>query len=279
MKRDPFEPSATGRGLYDQRGYLLVDSLFSREEVRTICASVPEVMQERSERTVLEASQRTVRSVYGIHQHHPTFERLAKHPRLIDWAKRLLGGDVYVYQSKLNTKAAVEGDLWPWHQDYVYWLREDAMPRPCALTVMVLLDDVTEFNGPLLVIPGSHQDGVLPYDVCEGPPPSYGRAPAWLPHVVARLKYTLAKDTFVRLARERGLVSPKARAGSALFFDCNLAHASPPNLSACDRTIALITYNRVDNAPPGSGLQRPAFLVSRDNSPVVPVDDGIFGTA
>src|SRR5262245_56734879 len=218
-KCEPLESSAA----YDQAGYLLVENLFSLEEVRNITRSVPEVMRQRTERTVLEASQRTVRSVYGIHQHHPTFEKLAKHPRLINRAKQLLRGEVYVYQSKLNTKAAVEGDLWPWHQDYVYWLREDAMPQPRALTVVVLLDDVTEFNGPMMVIPRSHHAGVLPFDISDGPPPGYRQAPQWLPNVVARLKYTLAKQTFIDMARANGLVAPKARAGAALFFDCNLA--------------------------------------------------------
>src|SRR5215208_5512282 len=56
---------------FDQTGYLLVEDVFSAREVENIRTSIPAIVQERTERTVLEASQRTVRSVYGIHEHHP----------------------------------------------------------------------------------------------------------------------------------------------------------------------------------------------------------------
>ena len=78
-----------------------------------------------------------------------------------------------------------------------------------------------------------------------------------------------ATRTSTRAVADAGVVAPKGRAGSVLLFDCNLAHASPPNLSHLGRTIALFTYNRVDNAPPASALHRPEFLVSRDTRPIV----------
>jgi ectoine hydroxylase len=221
-----------------------------------------------------------VRSVYGVHQHSPLFHRLARHPRLVEPARQLLGGDVYVYQSKLNTKAAFDGDLWPWHQDYVFWLREDSMPGPHVLTVAIFLDEVTEFNGPMLLIPGSHHDGVLPIELREdgGPDADSDERRPWLPNLVARLKYTLDREVFLQLSRRLGMVSPKGSPGAVLFFDCNIAHASPPNLSPFDRTLGFITYNRVDNAPAAAGLHRPDFLVSRDTAAVASVSDGIFRT-
>jgi ectoine hydroxylase len=264
---------------YETTGYLLIEDLFSSSEIANIKTSIPDILRDPTERTVLEASQRTVRSVYGIHEHSPVFGHLARHPRLLERARQLLRGDVYVYQSKLNTKAAFDGDVWPWHQDYVYWQREDSMPAPRALTVAVFLDDVTEFNGPMMVVPGSHRRGVLPFVTNDGQPAGYDASAPWLPNVVASLKYTLEKHSFMRLARQQGLVAPKARAGAALFFDCNLAHASAPNLSPFDRTLAFLTYNRVDNAPPAAALHRPAFLVSRDTRATMPVNDQIFEAA
>ena len=265
--------------VYDRFGYLFLENVFSMQEIENIKACMPEILRERTERTVLEASQRTVRSVYGIHQHHPVFANLARHPRLVHRARALLRGDVYVYQSKLNTKSAVEGDVWPWHQDYVYWLCEDAMPAPRALTVAVFLDDVNELNGPMMLVPSSHHAGVLPFETADGLPPGYDDGPRWLPNLVAKLKYTLEKEAFIDLARANGIVAAKARAGAALFFDCNLAHASAPNLSPFDRSLAFLTYNRVDNAPPASALHRPDFLASRDTRPTVPVADPVFQLA
>ena len=255
---------------YDRHGYLLVDGVFSPREVRLMKAAAAGLLAERSERTVMEASGAAVRSVYRIHDGSATFSHLARHPRLVEAARGLLDGEVYLYQSKLNSKAAFDGDSWPWHQDYVFWLTEDGMPAPRALTAAVFLDDVTELNGPMMVIPETHREGVLAFETCEDGGPD---APAWMADLVARLKFTIDRRVLRALADDNGVVSLKGRAGSVLFFDCNLAHASPANLSPYERGFAMFTYNHCDNAPPAEALQRPEFLVERDTRPIVTVPD------
>jgi ectoine hydroxylase len=261
---------------FERDGFLLLEDVFALEELEVIQASIVEATAERGERTVLESFSQVVRSVYGVHQHQRAFADLSRHPRVAGVAKQLLGADIYVYQSKLNTKWAFDGDIWPWHQDYVYWLEEDAMPQARALTAAVFLDDITELNGPMMFIPGSHRSGVLGFDTSAGRPPGYENAPGWIPSLTARMKYTLDKKGLEHLAREAGVVAPKAKAGSVLFFDCNVAHASPSNLSPFNRTLMLYTYNRVDNAPSESSLHRPEFLVSRDTRPIDSVSDDVF---
>jgi ectoine hydroxylase len=263
---------------YDERGYLLLEGVFSQEEVAQLKCGVPPIVVDRTERTVLEHSNGSVRSVYGVHAHSRLFSQLARHPRLVEPVKQVLKGDVYVYQSKVNAKAAFDGDMWDWHQDYVYWLREDAMPAPRVLTSAVFLDDVTDLNGPLMLIPGSHRAGVLDFEMLEGRPQGYEDGPGWISNLTAKLKYTLDRRSVARLARERGVVAPKGRAGSVLLFDGNVAHASPPNISPFERTLALFTYNRVDNAPAETALHRPDFLASRDCRPLTCVsDDALLG--
>ncbi len=56
---------------------------------------------------------------------------------------------------------AFEGDVWQWHQDYGTWLNDDMMPTERAMNVAIFLDDVNEYNGPLMFIPGSHKKGVI----------------------------------------------------------------------------------------------------------------------
>ena len=68
-----------------------------------------------------------------------------------------------MHQFKINGKMAFEGDVWQWHQDYGTWFNDDLMPTSRAMNVAIFLDDVTEFNGPLLFIPGSHKKGVKNY--------------------------------------------------------------------------------------------------------------------
>jgi ectoine hydroxylase len=75
----------------------------------------------------------------------------------------------------------------------------------------------------------------------------------------------------LRLAARYGIAAPKGASGSVLYFDSNLVHASPANISPYDRTIVFITYNSVINLPQLGEDARPDFLVGRDFQPSVPV--------
>ena len=261
--------------MYAQVGYLLIPGGFTPAELATLQRGVTPALAERTERTIMEASGAAVRSVYGLHAHDPLFSRLARHPRIVEPARALLGGDVYVYQSKLNVKSPFVGEVWDWHQDYIYWRNEDAMPTARVMTAAIYLDDVDEFNGPMVMIPGSHREGVLP---CQAPPEIGGDGPHWMSHLSARLQYTIDRRVLTGLARNHGLRAAKAPAGALLLFDANLAHASAPNISPFARSLVLFTYNHVDNAPASAGLTRPEFLVSRDTRPITPIADDALAT-
>ena len=74
-----------------------------------------------------------------------------------------------MHQFKINGKMAFDGDVWQWHQDFGTWQNDDDMPEPRAMNVAIFLDEVNEFNGPLMFIPGSHKLGVLDaeHDTCD----------------------------------------------------------------------------------------------------------------
>lgn len=249
-------------------GFLLVDDVIPGAELDVLRRFLPEVLATTDERAVRERDGASVRSVYGVHTSSPPFRLLSAHAKLVEPARQLLGGGVYVYQSKLNVKAAFDGDRWDWHQDYVFWRCEDAMPSPRALTVAVFLDDVTEFNGPMVFIPGSHRTGAVDTEVIAGKPAGYEGRPAWISNLTATLKYSTPRESVARLVREHGIAAPKGRAGSALIFDANVVHASQQNISPFSRMLVMISYNHSDNAPSAHEVSRPEFLVSRDTTPI-----------
>ena len=102
-----------------------------------------------------------VRTNFAAHLYSEPFAKLARHPRMVEPVQQLFGEDVYMHQFKINGKMAFEGDVWQWHQDYGTWLNDDLMPTERAMNVAIFLDDVNEFNGPLMFIPGSHKKGVM----------------------------------------------------------------------------------------------------------------------
>ena len=82
---------------------------------------------------------------------------LAATRRLLEPVRQILDGHVYMHQFKVNAKAAFDGEVWQWHQDYGVWQRDDEMPEPRAMNIALFLEEVTPANGPLLFIPKSHK--------------------------------------------------------------------------------------------------------------------------
>ena len=191
---------------YNDKGLLQLPNGFTSHDLKAIKAELPRVLAERTERTVMEADGKSVRSVYGVHQHNKFLSRLARHPQLLMMAQQILQDNVYVYQSKLNLKLPFAGDVWDWHQDYTYWCNEDGMPAPQAVSVAIYLDDVNEFNGPLYFLPGSHRSGVQRHRPPEGKPAGYEDAPGWISNLTAKLKYSIDHDCLRELTLKHGIV-------------------------------------------------------------------------
>ena len=66
-------------------------------------------MNERSEKVLRERSSDSVRSAIAPHLSDELFRRLSLHPRLVEPARTLLGGEVYLHQFKINAKEAHDG--------------------------------------------------------------------------------------------------------------------------------------------------------------------------
>ena len=127
----------------------------------TLTDAVPELYSRREAYNVREKGKDAVRTNFAAHLYSEPFARLARHPRMVEPVQDLLGEPLYMHQFKINGKKAFDGDVWQWHQDYGTWKNDDLMPTERAMNVAIFLDDVNEFNGPLMFIPGSHKQGVV----------------------------------------------------------------------------------------------------------------------
>jgi ectoine hydroxylase len=248
---------------YQQNGFYLAQSAFSEREVDVLRhAAVEELTLDTPRRTVEPATGLPYRT-HGSHLHHRVFGKLVRDARLVLAASLLVGDDVYVHQFKINSKEPFSGGTWGWHQDFAFWHREDRMPQPRAVSAAVFLDDVTEFNGPIIVVPGAHTAGML-----ETP----ARSDGWAATTTQELKYNLADSPALPdLVSRNGLVAPKGPAGSVLWFHSNIPHASGQNMSPYGRLLILVSYNAVHNALPTTS-PRPEWLIGRDFTPVAPVE-------
>jgi ectoine hydroxylase len=252
---------------YYARGWLLLEAAVPDTAIDRLRAELPALFAEESPRRVLEIDHATVRSIYGSHLTHELFAGLVRHPSLLEPAAQLTGGGVYVYQLKINAKRAHAGDLWAWHQDLIYWREEDGLPGADIVNVALFLDDVGDDNAPMRVIPGSHQLGVIETAPQEERR-AYEESPAWIVDLIAAIKYRVDDRTVEALTAEHGAEDVRGPRGSVMIFHPNLVHASPPNRSARDRSMLVVTYNSTRNLPRPPGPPRPEFLVGRDYAPL-----------
>jgi ectoine hydroxylase len=238
---------------FHRDGVIALPGQFSPDEVDAITERLPALFAERCPENFRERSSDVVRTAMGLHRRDPFFARLVRDPRLVMPAKQIVNDDnLYIQQVKVNAKEAFTGEQWQWHYDFATHHREDGVPEPLALNLHIFLDEVTEFNGPLVFIPGSHRDGPPPTSL-DTVTTSY---PLWtVPHEAVR-----------PLVERGGLYSPKGPPGTVLIFGDTMVHSSPPNMSPWDRRIFSLILNPVGNHQTRFG--RPDHQHHRDFAPV-----------
>lgn len=241
---------------FDREGYLFMPSCFTDAEMGALRDEAEGIYaQERDE--VWRESNGAPRTAFAAHTYNEAYGLLGAHPRLIEPVSQLLDDDLYMHQFKINAKAAFDGDVWQWHQDFGTWHRDDGMPEPRAMNIAVFLDEVMPINGALMFIPKSHKAGVLE----AGHDLQTTSYPLW----------TLDKATVSRLADEGGIVAPTGPAGSVIMFHGNLVHASPPNITPYPRKIVYLTLCAVSNHI--TKFTRAEWIAHRDFTPITPVAD------
>ena len=245
------------RDRFERDGFLVLPELFSKDEVAVLRAPLAALFAADDPANIVEKHSGEVRTAMGLHLRDSTFAKLVRHPRLIEPALQIMGEAAYIQQVKVNVKPAFVGEAWQWHYDFATHHAEDGVAAPRALNLHVFLDDVTELNGPLYVIPGSQRHGALPARL-DIESTSY---PLWV----------VDRERVGALAAEAGLAAATGPAGTALIFGDLLVHASPGNISPYDRRIFSLILNPVSNAQ--TSQARPDHKHHRDFSPVAQLAD------
>lgn len=240
----------------DQDGFLVLPDIFTRDEVEILRAPVPALMAERRPENPFEAGGSAVRNLLSLHRRSEIYARLVRHPRLVEPARQILGDDaLYAQQVKINPKQGFEGEGFDWHTDFATHHNRDGVPKPLALNLHVLLDDVTEFNGPLIFVPGSHKREIPLQKSVDGQ-----KWELW----------TVPRDAVTRLVHQLGMVSAKGPRGTVLIFGDRLLHVSGQNISPDPRWIFSLILNPVCNA---ATKDVPEYAHERDRRAIDPLAD------
>jgi hypothetical protein len=207
---------------YIDDGYLVVHDLLLPDEVEELKGEIVAVARgkypaENCQPLPAETPDEEVLGrILAIHHPHlisPVIVRYAKHPRICGVLSQITGahlpgwdGSVKCMQTMLFVKPpGFQGQAW--HQDELY-----IQTRDRSLTgAWIALDDASEENGCLRVIPGSHRNGYLWPQREHGMDGEYDESPG-----------SYGFD-------ETPAINVEVRAGSVIFFSGYILHSSLKN--------------------------------------------------
>ncbi|MEV6427995.1 phytanoyl-CoA dioxygenase family protein [Nocardia sp. NPDC051463] len=252
---------------YERDGFTVVPGAFSASEIEVLANGYSEDVTHDGPHVVLEPDSDRVGALYASHLRRPEFESVVRSAALLAPVHQLLQTDeVYVYQLKINVKSALGNNKVDWHRDYPAWRIADRLPAPRLVNAAILLDDSTEFNGPLYFVPGSHREALQHAGRSETSADARHVDPA---------DVALGADELAGLIDRRGIRSLRAEAGSVVYFHPELVHSSPTNMSPRDRRLLIITYNDAQNLPE---THRPDYLVGCDTAALTVFDEHLEAT-
>jgi phytanoyl-CoA hydroxylase len=235
---------------YEEEGYLVFPELLDSVELAQLRAALAEVLQEADGLTESndkfsvvpsdDGRSHVVRRIFSPIAHHQVFHDLVFNAKIVDVVENLIGPDIQLHHTKLNLKPPSKEARFEWHQDYPFFPHTNFD----LLAVMIMLDDSTEQNGCLKIIPGSHK---------------------WGPR-----NHLFARDgAFSSQLEDRSVLEDSSRwktvpvpAGGMELHHCNMLHSSGPNRGVQPRSAIVIQYRAADNvqlggntAHSGNGLQ------------------------
>ena len=224
---------------YREYGFLVVENVLSQAEIAALVAKTEEITELSSDVTKndtvydLEESHSPehprVHRIKRPHQISPLFWETVSSPKIVEIVEQLIGPDIRLKSSKINNKYAGFGAAIEWHQDWAFV----PSTNDDQLTVGIMLDAMTEENGPLMVLPQSHRGPI--YDHHRD-----GRFCAAMDAVTSGADFSRATK----------LTGP---AGSITLHHVRAVHGSDLNRSGKDRRLLLYDLAAADSWPLSGG--------------------------
>ena len=225
--------SAEQIAFYHQHGYLMVENVLSADELAELQRVTDDFVEHSRSVAASDeiydlepnhsAERPRLRRIKNPIQQHDVYDRTLRHKGILDIVEQLVGPGVRRHNTKLNMKEPDHGSAVEWHQDWAFYPHTN----DDVLAVGVCIDDMTEENGCMLMVPGSHKGELYSHhenDVFVGAV----SVPGFQPSVV-----------------DKCLV----KAGGITIHHARTLHASTPNHSADPRRLLLFEYCSLDSWP------------------------------
>ena len=213
---------------FDENGYLVVEDLYSPEEVEAIRAAMNDLLRDpdsapKGVHFSYESSEpdpdvpidpnnpRRVWMIMDTPKAGDLWLQQVCDPRVVDIITDLLGPNIDFHNGKARIKPPGYRSHQGWHQDWPY----ERHTRPELAAALLYLDDTGPNAAATEVVPGSHLRGEWPHD-----------------------EHTLIPDELV----DTPGVPIIAKAGSVAFIHVLIVHRAGPNTSNRNRSCIINEY-------------------------------------
>ena len=226
---------------YKKNGYLVKEKLISNKEINKINILIGKIIKkEEKKKTKIKnlggsynnnfvynsnsSSKREILRLNNPTYYNKLFFDLSRNKKIINIAKKLLGGSVRFHHCKLNFKLpSKKGGEVSWHQDWAFYPHTN----DDLITVGVYLEDCFEENGPLQVIPKSHKQKIFSH---------HNRNKEFVGKICEKINSKNKK-------------SLTGKAGTVTFHHVRTVHGSGLNLKNSKRPLMLFGYTNTDAWP------------------------------
>lgn len=171
------------------------------------------------------ADKPALRRVNSPAEASPAYDDAMRNSAMTDCVADLIGPNVKFHHSKINSKLPGAMTEVKYHQDFPFTPHSN----DDVVTALLMVDEVTEDNGPLEVVKGSHTG------------PIHG---LWHD---GRFTGSVAAD--VEAEARAKAVKCTGPAGAVCLMHTRLLHGSAPNLSDKPRTLFICVYSAEDAVP------------------------------
>ncbi len=227
---------------FNEHGYLMVENAVDPKVLKNLTEDFAKWVDESREhseaygeshdgrpRFDLEGghteSKPALRRVNGPVEISDAYYKAMTDSHMADCVAELIGPNIKFHHSKINSKLPGAKTEVKWHQDFPFTPHSN----DDLITALLMVDEVTDENGPLEVLPGSHKGDIHSL---------------WHDGV-----FTGAVASDVSEQCQSNAITCKGSAGSVCLMHTRLLHGSAPNLSKKPRTLFIAVYSAEDAIP------------------------------
>jgi phytanoyl-CoA hydroxylase len=247
---------------YQREGYVVVPNVLTRDEIDRYLkraseianGKVPEAAANRLIKDIQfakgalpmpEDPEHALWKILNPDRFDPIMAECLRLPRVLDAVSSLIGEDLLAFLLMFIYKPpGIEESVHPFHQDALYFMFQ---PQDDCLGVWIPLDPVSEENGSLSVVPGSHRLDVKNHLAKEGI--NFG---------------ALAAEGIEGNARyHEQAITMELSPGDCLLFSTHLLHRSGGNRTNRHRRVITLHMASAKCKPTGPTLSEYGFTSVR----------------